>query len=107
MLRERQDVAVVVRVVVRVAGDDVQIGAAQPDGLDAHEHLVRARRLHGDVAHLDACDVDEHGGAHRGPRRRAVALIAATAGRAAATPAQAAPSGYAYSSRLSGRIVML
>ena len=90
--REGKDATVIVRVVVRVTGHDVQIGAAESHRLDADEHLVWGWLVHGHVAHLDSRHVDEHGGAHRGGRRgrrhRAIAGI-----EERATPDHAAPSG--------------
>ena len=64
MLGERPDAPELVTVVVRVSGDDVQIGAAQAHRLHANDDLVRRRLGARHLAHLDAVDVDEHRGAH-------------------------------------------
>jgi hypothetical protein len=40
----------------------VQVGAAQPDGLDAHQALVRARLAYGLVGHADVAGAVQPGG---------------------------------------------
>ena len=97
----------IVGVVVRMAGDDVQIGAAQSHRLDAHDDLVRRRRLHRHVTDLDPPDVDEHGGTHGRPGGRGRRHRRSATSGARTTPTQAEPPGYANSARLSARMVML
>src|SRR5207247_1924661 len=56
-----------VPVVVRVSGEDVQVGAAQPDGRDAHEDLPRPGIRAPDIPYLDPADVHQHGSPHGRP----------------------------------------
>ena len=86
----RDSAATLVRVVVPVARHDVQVGAAQADRGNLHQHLVRRGELHGDVAHLDAIHVDEDGGAHGSSGVSGVGHTAT-----AALDVHAAPAGYA------------
>src|SRR5213082_658197 len=61
---ERDRVPTLVAIVVAVPGEDVEIGAAQPDRRDPHQDFVRPRARGGDVAHFDPPDIDEHRGLH-------------------------------------------
>src|SRR5438477_9051267 len=56
--------APLVIVVVGMPREDVEVGAAQAHGRDAHQHVARPRLLARHVAQLDPADVDENGGSH-------------------------------------------
>src|SRR5207248_2661959 len=51
-------------VVVGMPCEDVEVGAAQAHGGDAHLHVAWPRLLARHVAQLDPADVDENGGSH-------------------------------------------
>src|SRR2546423_14956931 len=54
--------APLVIVVVGMPREDVEVGAAQAHGGDAHLHVAWPRLLARHVAQLDPADVDENGG---------------------------------------------
>src|SRR5881275_1264383 len=62
---ERDRVPTLVAIVVAVPGEDVEVGAAQPDRRDTHQDFVRPRARSGDVAHFDPPDIDKHRRFHR------------------------------------------
>ena len=91
---ERNDASVRIAIVVRVAGDDMDVGSAEPHSRNAHANFMGRRRRRRDIAQLQLIHAGEEDGAHY--RRSRVARSA-----------QTAPMGNAYRSMLSRRISML
>jgi hypothetical protein len=62
--RQRDRHAAVVGVVVRMAAEDMEVGAAEPDGRHAHEHLGRSGRADRHLTDFDVPDVGKDSGSH-------------------------------------------
>src|SRR5205823_8158684 len=61
---ERDRVPTLVAIVVAVPGEDVEVGAAQPDRRDPHEHFTGPGIRAPDIPYLDPTDVDQNSGLH-------------------------------------------
>src|SRR5213076_3068183 len=64
---ERDRVPTLVAIVVAVPGEDVEIGAAQPDRRDTHEDFTGPGIRAPDIPYLDPTDVDQNSGFHGRP----------------------------------------
>src|SRR5437016_4718613 len=62
---ERDRVPALVAIVVAVPGEDVEVGAAQPDRRDAQEDFTGPGIRAPDIPYLDPTDVDQNSGLHR------------------------------------------
>src|ERR1051325_1141782 len=65
--RERDRPPALVAVVVGMSGEDVQIGAAEPDRRNPQQDLPRPRMRPGHLAHLDPAYAHQYRGAHPRP----------------------------------------
>ena len=64
-LRKRDWAAALVRVVVAVPGEDVEVGAAQADSGDSQQHLARSGRHERHVPYFETADVGQDGRTHQ------------------------------------------
>src|SRR2546430_16050863 len=64
---KRDRVPALVAVVVAVPGEDVEVGAAQPDRRDTQEDFTGPGVRAPDIPHLDPADVDQNSGLHGRP----------------------------------------
>ena len=74
-LGQRDGPAGGIEVVVGLAGEDVEVGATDADGVRAHDHIIRTQLRVGDLLNLHAANADENAGKHPvslRPRRRLV-----------------------------------